>query len=85
MIRTLVPFIIFQVAFIKVYPQAENAAEGVQNISSGLPDRFTPYGFCAELPKKAAMEALPVDILPFSIVYINITINTIVNNYTALA
>jgi len=45
MIRTLILFVIFQVAFIKVYPQAENAAEGEQNISSGVPDNLRRMGF----------------------------------------
>jgi alpha-D-xyloside xylohydrolase len=75
MIRTLTLFIIFQVAFIKAYAQAENVAAGVQKISSGVPDKFTPYGFCSELPMKAAMEALPVSKLPFSIADVKITIN----------
>jgi len=73
--RILTPFIIFQVAFIQVYAQAENVAAGVQKISSGVPDKFTPYGFCGELPMKAGMEALPVGKLPFNIADIKITIN----------
>ncbi|HEU5364090.1 MAG TPA: TIM-barrel domain-containing protein [Hanamia sp.] len=75
MIRTLILLIVFQVSFIKGYAQVENVAAGVQKVSAGVPDKFTPYGFCSELPMKAAMEALPVGKLPFRIADIKISIN----------
>jgi len=75
MIRTLVLLIICQIVFKKVYAQSENVAAGVQKISSGVPDKFTPYGFCAELPMRAALEKLPAGKLPFKIGDIKITIN----------
>ena len=75
MARTLIFFIVFQSFFIKIFAQTQNVAAGVQKISSGVPDKFTPYGFCAALPMKAAMEALPAGKLPFSLADIKITIN----------
>jgi alpha-D-xyloside xylohydrolase len=74
-IRTLTLFIIFQAAFIKADAQVESLAPGVKKISSGVADKFTPYGFCEELPMKAALGELPAGKLPFNINDIRISIN----------
>jgi len=42
-------------------------APGVQKITFGTPDRFTPYSFCTQKPLVAAMQAMPAGNLPFSI------------------
>lgn len=75
MIRALILFAIFQIFLIKTYAQTEQVAAGVQKITAGVPDKFTPYRFCQELPMKAALEKLPAGRLPFNIADIKITIN----------
>lgn len=74
-IRALILFIIFQAAFIKAQAQVESLAPGVKKISSGIADKFTPYGFCDELPMKTALGELPAGKLPFNINDIKININ----------
>ncbi|MDN3580494.1 TIM-barrel domain-containing protein [Mucilaginibacter flavus] len=67
--------IIFQLAIIGAFGQTIKVAPGVQKVSLGSPDRFTPYAFCNELPNTAALAALPVSKLPFNIndIKINVT------------
>lgn len=72
---TLTLFIIFQAAFIQVYAQVERVAPGVEKITSGVPDKFTPYTFREELPMTAALGQLPAAKLPFNITDINISVN----------
>ena len=72
---TLSLFIILQAAFIHAYGQVQNLAPGVEKISSGVPDKFTPYAFREELPMKAALGQLPAGKLPFNINDINISVN----------
>jgi alpha-D-xyloside xylohydrolase len=73
---TLTLFIIFQTAFIQVCAQVENLAPGVQKVSAGVPDKFTPYGFRLEPPMKTALGQLPEGKLPFNINDISISINS---------
>lgn len=73
--RALTVFIVFQAAFIKADAQVESLAPGVKKISSGVADKFTPYGFCEELPAKTALGELPAGKLPFNINDIKISIN----------
>ena len=43
-----------------------NVAAGVRKITFGIPDKFTPYSFCAEKPMLSALSAMPADTLPFN-------------------
>lgn len=72
---TLTLVIIFRAAIISAYAQVENLAPGVQKISAGVPDKFTPYGFRLESPMKTALGQLPAGKLPFGINDISISIN----------
>lgn len=74
-IRALPILLIFQVIFTNSYAQVEEMAAGVEKITVGVPDKFTPYGFCDETPMKTAIEALPGAKLPFNINDIKISIN----------
>jgi alpha-D-xyloside xylohydrolase len=73
---TLTLFIIFQGAFTKVQAQIENVAPGVQKMSAGVPDKFTPYSFRLEPPMKTALEKLPAGKLPFKIDDIKVSVNS---------
>ena len=75
MTRLLILFVIFQAVLLKTSAQTEEVAAGVQKITAGVPDKFTPYGFCPESPMKTALEKLPVARLPFNLADIKITIN----------
>ncbi|WP_121812351.1 glycoside hydrolase family 31 protein [Mucilaginibacter kameinonensis] len=55
--------------------QTAQLAAGVQKVTSGTIDKFTPYSFCSEQPMSAALNELPAGKLPFSIDDIKIKIN----------
>ncbi|MDO3627644.1 TIM-barrel domain-containing protein [Mucilaginibacter sp. BT774] len=74
-IRVLTIFILIHAGFIKADAQVESLAPGVEKISSGIVDKFTPYSFCEELPLKTALGELPAGKLPFNINDIKININ----------
>jgi alpha-D-xyloside xylohydrolase len=67
--------IICQLAYNSLYAQTETIATGVKKITAGTPDKFTPYGFCSELPEKTALDKLPIGKLPFQIDDVKININ----------
>lgn len=64
---------LFLSAVLTGYGQVKETAAGVKIISSGVPDKFTPYSFCAEKPMINALEMLPAGKLPFNINDIKIT------------
>ncbi|MCQ6956410.1 TIM-barrel domain-containing protein [Mucilaginibacter aquariorum] len=68
-------FLILQTLFIKTIAQVTNLAAGIQKISAGYPDKFTPYTFCEELPMKTALAGLSVGKLPFKLADIKISTN----------
>ena len=70
----LTVLIILQAAFVKAGAQIENVSPGVKKISSGVMDKFTPYGFCDESPMTTALSELPEGRLPFQINDIRISI-----------
>jgi alpha-D-xyloside xylohydrolase len=74
-ISVLALFLILQIPFTKTTAQVTNPAAGVQMISAGQPDKFTPYAYCAELPMKTALAGLPAGKLPFNIADIKISTN----------
>lgn len=74
-IATIILVLFFQATLTKTYAQFTNPAPGVQKISTGQPDKFTPYSFCEELPITSALGALPAGKLPFNINDIKISIN----------
>jgi alpha-D-xyloside xylohydrolase len=43
----------------------EKAGAGVDKITWGTPDRFTPYAVCEEKPMQAALSSMPAGQLPF--------------------
>lgn len=47
--------------------QIRQVAAGVEKITVGIPDKFTPYSVCEEKPMKAALADLPAGTLPFSV------------------
>lgn len=51
----------------------QQVAAGVEKITSGITDRFTPYSVCEEKPLQAALSALPAGTLPFKTGDIKIT------------
>jgi alpha-D-xyloside xylohydrolase len=74
-IATIILALFFQLALTKAYAQLTNPAPGVQKISAGQPDKFTPYSFCEELPMASALGELPAGKLPFAISDIKISTN----------
>jgi alpha-D-xyloside xylohydrolase len=73
--KYLLLYSIFQILFITTYCQTVELASGVKKITSGTPDKFTPYAFCNEPPMLTALSRLPVGKLPFNIDDIKISIN----------
>ena len=57
----------FQMITTCACSQVMQMAAGVKKITSGTPDKFTPYYFCSELPLTAALNELPAGKLPFDI------------------
>ncbi|MFA6086277.1 TIM-barrel domain-containing protein [Mucilaginibacter sp.] len=74
-ITTLALLLILQAPFIKTIAQVTKLAAGIQRISAGHPDKFTPYAFCEELPMKTALAGLPAGKLPFKLADIRISTN----------
>ncbi|WP_170302708.1 TIM-barrel domain-containing protein [Chitinophaga oryziterrae] len=72
-ISTFTLLLFLQALFIKAIAQVTNVAPGVQKISAGVPDKFTPYSFCEELPMKTALAGLPAGELPFKLADIRIS------------
>ncbi|MDP9080221.1 MAG: DUF5110 domain-containing protein [Bacteroidota bacterium] len=72
---SVILFIALQVFAITTFGQGVQLAAGVKKISSGIVDKFTPYGFCSEAPMAVALNKLPAGKLPFDIsdIKINIT------------
>lgn len=68
-------FICFQIVALNASCQTTQLATGIQKLSSGTIDKFTPYSFCDELPMTAALKGLPEGKLPFNINDIKISIN----------
>jgi alpha-D-xyloside xylohydrolase len=54
--------------------QVGQPAAGVQLVSYGIPDKFTPYSFCTEKPMLTALSDMPAATLPFNISDIKITV-----------
>ena len=75
-IQVFILFILIHAVVIKADAQIEILAPGVEKISSGVADQFTPYRFCEKLPFRAALGELPAGKLPFNINEIKIKINT---------
>jgi alpha-D-xyloside xylohydrolase len=72
---SLILALILQFAQTITSAQLKQSSAGVQKISLGLQDKFTPYGFCEELPMQAALAKLPAGTLPFNISEVKISIN----------
>jgi alpha-D-xyloside xylohydrolase len=68
-------FTCFQIVALNARCQTTQLAAGVQKVSIGTIDKFTPYSFCNELPMTAALNDLPKGKLPFNINDIKISIN----------
>ncbi|WP_316844300.1 TIM-barrel domain-containing protein [Pedobacter psychrodurus] len=56
-------------------PNITTVGPGVKIISTGQPDKFTPYSFCNEKPRAAAMGELTNGKLPFELSEIEISVN----------
>jgi alpha-D-xyloside xylohydrolase len=72
---TIILALLFQVAYTLASAQVTQPAPGVQKVSSGTPDKFTPYAFCEEKPMQTAMRNLPAGKVPFDLKDIKISIN----------
>lgn len=72
---TIAIFGFIQLENSKAYSQVTQLASGVEKISIGSLDRFTPYSFCSVLPMTVALDQLPASKLPFNINDIKITTN----------
>jgi alpha-D-xyloside xylohydrolase len=70
---SLILALILQFAQTITSAQLKQSSAGVQKISLGLQDKFTPYGFCEELPMQAALAKLPAGTLPFNISEVKIS------------
>jgi alpha-D-xyloside xylohydrolase len=68
-------FTCFQIVALNARCQTIQLAAGVQKVSLGITDKFTPYSFCSEQPMNAALNGLPEGKLPFNINDIKISIN----------
>lgn len=68
-------FIILQLFFLGATGQTIQVAPGVQKITSGTIDQYTPYSFCGALPLTGALTQLPAAKLPFNIGQIKISVN----------
>ncbi|OOQ58724.1 glycoside hydrolase family 31 protein [Mucilaginibacter pedocola] len=67
--------ILLATVWLNASAQTTQPAPGVQKLSKGQPDKFTPYTFCNEQPMVTAMAALPAGKLPFDVNDIGISIN----------
>lgn len=47
--------------------QIQKLAAGVEKITAGIPDQFTPYSVCEEKPMQTALSNLPQGTLPFDL------------------
>ncbi|MDB5127089.1 TIM-barrel domain-containing protein [Mucilaginibacter sp.] len=74
-ISALALFLILQATLINTFAQVTNLAAGIQKLSAGHPDKFTPYAFCEELPMKTVLAGLPAGKLPFKLADIKISTN----------
>jgi len=74
-ITALALFLMLQTPFTRIIAQVTNLAAGIQKITAGSPDKFTPYAFCEELPMKTALASLPAGKLPFKLTDIKISTN----------
>ncbi|HEY9194943.1 MAG TPA: hypothetical protein VIM77_01715, partial [Mucilaginibacter sp.] len=52
---------------LKAQNQVQKVAPGVDKITTGVPDQFTPYSICTERPLLNALTALPQGTLPFKL------------------
>lgn len=73
---TIALVIFCQLLILKAYSQTTQPAAGVQKVTLGTIDKFTPYSFCSEQPMNAALNELPAGKLPFNIGDIKININS---------
>ncbi len=71
---TLIILLFIQFTVFNIYCQTIQVAAGVKKITSGVADKFTPYGFCSEKPMTDALDNLPPGKLPFNINDIKISI-----------
>lgn len=71
----LTVLIFLQISFNSVYCQTVQIAAGVEKITSGIPDKFTPYSFCSASPMTTALDGLPAGKLPFNANDIKISVN----------
>ena len=72
---TIALVIFCQLLILKAYSQTTQPAAGVQKVTVGAIDKFTPYSFCNEQPMSAGLNELPAGKLPFNIGDIKININ----------
>jgi alpha-D-xyloside xylohydrolase len=75
LIQIVVLSLILQLSGLSVFGQTTQVAAGVVQLTSGSPDKFTPYAVCNELPMAKALENLPAGKLPFQLSDIKININ----------
>ena len=59
--------VFFTTGELKAQSSIQKMAPGVEKISAGEIDRFTPYSVCTEKPQLAALEQLPPPSLPFKL------------------
>jgi alpha-D-xyloside xylohydrolase len=74
-VHTLKIYVVLQIALGTAYCQTVQVAAGINKITSGSPDKFTPYAFCTAKPATTALNELPEAKLPFNIGDIKISIN----------
>jgi alpha-D-xyloside xylohydrolase len=72
---TIALIVFSQLLILNAHSQTIQPAAGVQKITVGAIDKFTPYSFCNEKPMVDALSALPAGKLPFNTDDIKITIN----------
>ncbi|MFD0763533.1 TIM-barrel domain-containing protein [Mucilaginibacter lutimaris] len=68
--RYLTLLIIFNLLAMMCFAQQlqlADAASGVKKISFGVPDKFSPYSFCAAPPDSKALLNLPAGSIPFKV------------------
>jgi len=71
----LIALLAYTATISKVLAQVQTVSPGVEKITIGVPDKFTPYGFCQQAPLKSGLDQLPAGKLPFNINDINIITN----------
>ena len=72
-INLTIALMFFAGAALKAQMSIQEVAPGVERISQGEIDKFTPYSICTEKPRLKALAELPPPLVPFNLNNIKIS------------